>query len=185
MWSRRWRRSPDRYIPPALPGERRLLRKAVAVNQPEGPHLHPTGRLIPHGLDDAMVRRVVDDFYAKARRDPLLGPIFNTAISDAEWPRHLEVIADFWSSMLLGTGRYQGRPMPKHLSLAGLTDAHFQQWLGLFRETVEQLCSEEIASLFVDRAERIAHSFRISIAIHRGEDSLKIDVLRAPPAVQE
>lgn len=127
-----------------------------------------------------MVRRVVDDFYAKARRDPLIGPIFNTAIPEAEWPRHLAIIADFWSAMVLGTGRYKGSPMPKHLSLPGLEDVHFQRWLGLFRDTVEQICSEDVAALFVDRAERIAHSFRISIAIHRREDSLNIEVLRAP-----
>jgi hemoglobin len=144
------------------------------------PRLHPSGRVIPHGLDDEMVRRVVDDFYAKARRDPLIGPIFNTAIPEAEWPRHLVIIADFWSAMLLGTGRYKGSQMPKHLSLPGLADVHFQRWLGLFRETVDQICNEDVAALFVDRAERIAHSFRISIATHRGEDSLNIEVLRAP-----
>ena len=150
------------------------------MKQPDSPRLHPSGRLIPHGLDDELVRRVVDDFYAKARRDPLIGPIFNSAIPEADWPRHLAIITDFWSSMLLGTGRYKGSPMPQHLSLPGLADVHFQRWLRLFRQTAEQICSEDVAALFVDRAERIAHSFRISIAIHRGEDSLKIEVLRAP-----
>ena len=33
------------------------------------------------------------------------------------------------------------------------------------------LCSPEVADLFLDRALRIAHSFRLAIAFHRNEDS--------------
>lgn len=150
------------------------------MERPTASRLHPTGRLIPAGLDEVLVRAVVDDFYAKARRDPVIGPVFNRVIADADWPAHLAVIADFWSSMLLGTGRYAGRPMPKHLAISDLGDAHFERWLGLFRETVERLCPPEVAALFIDRAERIAHSFRIGLAMHRGEDGIGIGVLRAP-----
>lgn len=145
-----------------------------------GSRLHPSGRLIPAGLNEAMVSAVVASFYAKARLDPLIGPVFNRVIADADWPQHLAVIADFWSSMLLGTGRYVGRPMPKHVAIADLEDVHFERWLKLFRETVEELCTAEVTALFVDRAERIAHSFRIGLALSRGEDSVAIEVLRAP-----
>jgi len=146
---------------------------------PIGARLRPTGRLIPQGLDEAMIATVVDRFYGKARRDPLLGPIFNTAIPDAEWARHMAVIAEFWSSMLLGTGRYGGRPMPVHLALTEIADPHFARWLSLFKETVDAACPPEIAALFIDRAERVANSFRFGIAIHRGEDSTAIVPMRA------
>jgi len=149
---------------------------------PVGTRLHPTGRLIPEGLDEALVRRVVDAFYAKARRDPVIGPVFNRVIADADWPAHLATIANFWSSMLLGTGSYQGRPMPKHLAIGDLADRHFERWLALFRQTVTELCTPDVAALFVDRAERIAHSFRIGLAIHRGEDSTHIGIMRAGQA---
>jgi hemoglobin len=129
-----------------------------------------------------LVRRVVDAFYAKARRDPVIGPVFNRVIADAEWPSHLTTIADFWSSMLLGTGTYQGRPMPKHLAIGDLGDQHFERWLALFRQTVTELCTPDVAALFVDRAERIAHSFRIGLAIHRREDSTHIGIMRAGQA---
>jgi hemoglobin len=138
-----------------------------------------SGRLVPEGLDEALVRQVVDAFYAKARRDPVIGPVFNAAIPDAEWPRHLAVIADFWSSMLLGTATYSGRPMPKHLAIPGLSDRHFERWLGLFRGTVEELCPPAVAGLFVDRAERIAHNFRLGLAVSRGEDSVGLGIMRA------
>lgn len=143
-----------------------------------GAHLHRSGRLIPAGLDEAMVRAVVDDFYSKARLDPVIGPVFNSAIADDEWPEHLALIADFWSSMLLGTRRYAGRPMPKHMALPGLTDVHFLRWLSLFRDTVDHLCPPAVAALFIDRAERVAHSFRIGLAMRRGEDSSGVDIVR-------
>ena len=35
--------------------------------------LRRTGALTPQGLDEAMIRRVVDHFYARAREDDLIG----------------------------------------------------------------------------------------------------------------
>ena len=72
--------------------------------------------------------------------------------------------------MLLGTGRYGGRPMPKHMAIPELSDAHFMRWLRLFRETAEELCPPDIAALFTERSERIGNSFRMNIAMRRGED---------------
>ncbi|MDR3471544.1 MAG: group III truncated hemoglobin [Devosia sp.] len=126
-----------------------------------------------------MVDAVVDDFYGKVRRDALLGPVFNRIIAEGDWPRHLRLIADFWSSMLLGTGRYDGRPMPKHLAIPELNDAHFARWLSLFRETVETICPEPAAALFVERAERIGFNFRLRIAQHRGHDPERVLPMRA------
>ena len=132
--------------------------------------LTPTGRLIPDDLDEAMVAAVVAAFYAKARQDEVIGPVFNRVVAADHWPAHIQTITDFWSSMLLGTRRYMGRPMPKHIAIPELSDAHFQRWLTLFRETTEELCPPHIAALFLDRAERIGYNFRIRIAQYRGED---------------
>lgn len=137
---------------------------------PVGTRLQRVGWETPAGLDEAMIRAVVDQFYADARRDPVIGPVFNRVIAPEAWPHHLATIADFWSSMLLGTGRYAGRPMPKHMAIPELSDAHFMRWLALFRRTVEELCPPEIAAIFIERAERIGNSFRMNIAMRRGED---------------
>lgn len=158
---------------------RRRLRKAAQVNQPEGPRLHPTGRLIPDGLDEAMVAAVVEAFYGRARQDAVIGPVFNRVIAAEDWPAHLKTIADFWSSMLLGSGRYYGRPMPKHLAIPELSDAHFARWLALFRMTVEELCPPDVAALFVERAERVGHNFRLRLAQYRGEDVSQVAPIRA------
>lgn len=137
---------------------------------PIGTRLQRIGWETPEALDEAMVKAVVDAFYDKARADPVIGPVFNRVIPEAHWPAHLATIADFWSSMLLGTGRYGGRPMPKHMAIPEISDAHFMRWLRLFRETAEDLCPPDIAALFTVRSERIGNSFRMNIAMRRGED---------------
>ncbi|SMQ61629.1 hemoglobin [Devosia lucknowensis] len=150
---------------------------------PVGTQLHRIGWETPEGLDETMIRAVVDEFYTRARRDDVVGPIFNSVIPDAEWPGHLDKISDFWSSMLLGSGRYAGRPMPKHMAIPNLGDAHFMRWLRLFRETVEELCPPDIAALFIERSERIGNSFRMNISMRRGDDITLMGPLKreAPP----
>jgi len=137
---------------------------------PVGTQHQRVGWETPPGLDEAMIAAVVNAFYDDARRDPLIGPVFNRVIAPEAWPHHLATIADFWSSMLLGTGRYAGRPMPKHLAIPELSDAHFQRWLALFRRTATDLCPPDIAALFIERSERIGNSFRMNIALRRGDD---------------
>jgi hemoglobin len=145
---------------------------------PVGTQLHRIGWETPVGLDEAMIRSVVDEFYARARRDDVIGPVFNSVIPEAEWPAHLDKIADFWSSMLLGSGRYTGRPMPKHMAIPELADAHFMRWLRLFRETVQEICPPDIATLFIERSERIGNSFRMNISMRRGDDITQMGPLK-------
>lgn len=117
------------------------------------------------GLSDALLERVVREFYGAARQDPLLGPVFARITA---WEPHIARIADFWSSVALQTGRYHGTPMEAHLPL-GLTPAHFARWLALWEETVVALCPPEGAALLADRARRIAGSLGHAIAIRAGE----------------
>lgn len=132
------------------------------------------GKPLPDVLDDTMIRAVVHGFYTEIRKDPLLGPIFGNAIAPQDWAIHLDKMCDFWSATLLRTDRYDGRPLPPHLALPELGEEHFRRWLSLFRDVVQRLCPPDVAALFLDRALRIAHSFRLAIAFHRGEDSLQV-----------
>lgn len=117
------------------------------------------------GIDEAMIARLVDAFYAKARIDPLLGPVFAARISD--WPPHLAEIRAFWSSVMLLTGDYHGRPMEKHLGLP-VAAAHFDRWLALFEETAREVAPPAAAGHFVERARRIAQSLELGIGVARG-----------------
>ncbi len=115
------------------------------------------------GIDEALISRLVDTFYGRVREDDLLGPVFLTALGD-DWDAHLAKLKDFWSAIALGTRRYDGRPMPAHLRLDGITEAHFARWLGLFRETVDALMPNPAAAdFFYDRANMIGRNFQAMI----------------------
>src|SRR5690606_37055559 len=57
-------------------------------------------------LDQQQIARLVDRFYEKVRRDPMLGPVFNPAVDD--WDEHKQLLTSFWSSVALGTRSYRG-----------------------------------------------------------------------------
>ncbi|MCF3592693.1 group III truncated hemoglobin [Rhodobacteraceae bacterium LMO-12] len=107
------------------------------------------------GLDEAQLTALVHNFYAKVRRDPLLGPIFETRITD--WTAHLERMVAFWSSVALMTGRYSGAPVPAHIGLPVAWD-HFERWLALFEETAREVCTPEGADRVITHANHIALS---------------------------
>jgi hemoglobin len=140
----------------------------------EGKTIIVDGKPLPEILDEAMIHAVVHGFYDQIRADPLLGPIFNARIAPEEWPRHLAKMCDFWSATLLRTSRYEGRPLAPHLAIPGLEEAHFRRWLTLFRNTVRKLCPPEVSALFMDRALRIAHSFRLAVAFSQGQDTVGV-----------
>ncbi|RAK66994.1 group III truncated hemoglobin [Hymenobacter edaphi] len=91
---------------------------------------------LPDISTEADIQALVDRFYDKVNQDALLGPVFND-VAAVHWPAHLPTMYDFWSSILLGTARYKGRPFPKHLVLP-IEKPHFQRWLELFYQTVQE-----------------------------------------------
>ena len=119
----------------------------------------------PATLDDRLIEKVIRAFYDRARADPLIGPVFNSRIKD--WEPHLARISDFWSAVMLRTGRYQGQPMRLHLPLP-IDSTHFDRWLELFELTARELCPAPIADLFAQRARTIGRSLEMGIAATQG-----------------
>jgi len=111
------------------------------------------------------ITRLVHGFYARVRQDQRLGPIFDAHIDD--WDHHLAKLVDFWSSILLRTGRFSGAPMPKHAVLPDLSAELFQHWLALFRQTAEEQPNHAMAELACAMAERIAQSLWMGYQISR------------------
>ncbi|MBT9393159.1 group III truncated hemoglobin [Hymenobacter sp. NST-14] len=113
------------------------------------------------------IRQLVDGFYQRVQTDELLGPVFGAVVQD-QWPRHLATMYDFWSGLLLGTGRYRGRPFPKHLVLP-IDGRHFRRWLTLFVENTEARFQGPVADEAIYRAGTIAAVFehRINQAHNR------------------
>jgi hemoglobin len=127
---------------------------------------HPKAPGLDAGIDETLIGELVDRFYDKVRRDEILGPVFNARVED--WNDHLTKLRAFWSSVVLMTGRYKGRPMPVHAAISEISDAHFERWLSLFAETAKTVCPPAAASLFIEKSLRIGDSLRLGIAASRG-----------------
>jgi hemoglobin len=117
------------------------------------------------GLDEAVLERLVRNFYATARWDEVIGHLFNGV---HDWEKHIAKIAAFWSSVALQTGRYHGQPLEVHYPLK-LEPPHFTRWLALFERTVCEVCLAAGADLLIEKAHRSAHSLEMGVAVGRGE----------------
>jgi len=107
---------------------------------------------------EADIAIFLERFYARVRQDPALGPIFD-GVAQVDWPTHLPKIGRFWSGLLLGTNTYQGQPMRAHFELAQKTPIrpdHFDQWLLLFEQTLQESFAGERANEALLRARGIA-----------------------------
>ena len=111
-------------------------------------------------LTPAAIRELVGRFYARAREDAELGPVFEAAVED--WDHHLDHIALFWSSALLGVGRFTGSPMIAHRRNP-ITPQMFDRWLALWRETTDEMFPGEIAQALQARATRIGESLKLGL----------------------
>jgi hemoglobin len=108
------------------------------------------------------IRHLIDSFYTKVRADSELGPIFKRAIP-GDWGPHLATMHDFWSSVMLTSGRYKGNPVAVHLRVEGIEPHLFARWLTLFDETCRELFDDDVADAFRAKAERIAESLKLAL----------------------
>ncbi|HJU17439.1 MAG TPA: group III truncated hemoglobin [Stellaceae bacterium] len=111
-------------------------------------------------VSETEIAQLVDRFYAKARRDPLIGPLFEDAVED--WDAHLETLRRFWSSVMLTSGRYKGNPVAAHMRHP-IRPEFFDRWLTLFGETAEEVVGGDGAALFRSKANRIAESLKLAL----------------------
>jgi hemoglobin len=121
---------------------------------------------------------LIDNFYAKVRRDPVLATVFGASIASDEWPEHLATMRRFWSSVMLTSGQYTGNPVAVHRAVRGLERSMFLRWLQLFEQTAHELFASEAATLFVSKAHRIAASLELAVFHQLGGPP---DGLQLPP----
>lgn len=125
----------------------------------------------PAAISEDSLTALVDRFYVKVRRDPLIGTVFNKAIAD--WPVHLDKLAGFWSSVMLSSGRYKGNPVAEHLKhVDEITPEMFERWLALWRETTVELFPPAVAVQLQAKADRIAESLQLAIRFRPGQQPL-------------
>lgn len=112
---------------------------------------------MPHQFSEADISRILVRFYDLVRADEQLGPVFAVV---EDWDDHLTRLAEFWSSLMLTTGRYKGNPLSMHLVHAEkIRPAMFVRWLELWRQATDELVPVEIAGEMQVKAARIASRF--------------------------
>lgn len=113
-------------------------------------------------IDEVALERLVAAFYARVRADAELGPIFDDAVED--WPEHLEKLVAFWSSVMLGSGRYKGQPVPAHAKHRNrITPALFERWLAIWKQATAELMAPDAAAALQSKATRIAESLQLAL----------------------
>ncbi|MDB6017485.1 MAG: sec-independent protein translocase TatC [Pedosphaera sp.] len=111
------------------------------------------------------IKVLVDSFYVKVNADKLLSPIFNE-VAQVDWSEHLPLLYQFWNTLLLRTNTYQGRPWPKH-ALLPVNAAHFERWLSLFKQTVDEHFTGPKATEAKNIAASIADTFQNRLQLLR------------------
>lgn len=108
-------------------------------------------------VGEKSIAALIDRFYGRVQADDRLGPIFAAAISD--WDQHLEIMRDFWSAVLLRTGRYRGCVMSAHFRLS-IASEDFERWLVLFRSSARETLPVDQAEHAITFAEALTHILR-------------------------
>ena len=104
------------------------------------------------------IELLINSFYEKVKKDDTIGFIFND-IAHINWEQHLPIMYDFWETLLLDAASYRKNAMEVHYTLnrkIPLEEKHFQRWLQLFFETVDELFIGNIATMAKTKAKSIA-----------------------------
>ncbi len=100
----------------------------------------------------------VKAFYETVKTNDVLGIIFNEVVH-MNWDHHIPLITDFWETILLDKPVYTHNAMEVHYTLNRiypLKKEHFDSWLRIFNETIDQLFSGNRTELAKKRAHSIA-----------------------------
>ncbi|MDR6671053.1 DUF1971 domain-containing protein [Rhizobium sp. 1399] len=128
-------------------------------------------------LEESQILPVLERFYEKVRRDPMLGPVFTVV---ADWPEHLQRLTEFWSSLMLTTGKYKGNPVAIHLIHSDkIEPAMFERWLAIWRETTDEMLPLAVAQEMQIKAGRIAS--RLNLALTGKMLELRAEKSAPPP----
>ncbi|MDI9858121.1 group III truncated hemoglobin [Flectobacillus roseus] len=137
----------------------------------------PIAKKALEGRED--VELLVNTFYDKVRDNQMLGHIFDH-VARVNWQKHLPKMYNFWEMILFGTEGYDGHPLRPHFvinSVHQLTIPHFEQWLSLFFQTLDELFEGEKAEEAKQRAYNIANAWAHKIDyMNKLNDSPTIEV---------
>lgn len=102
-------------------------------------------------------------FYERAKSDPEIGHFFSESMG-INWEHHLPVMQAFWKNALFHAGGYLGNMMETHRNVHAknsMTPAHFDRWVAIFAQSVDDLFEGELAL----RAKRHAYTMATLLQI--------------------
>jgi len=111
------------------------------------------------------IETLVSSFYRKVLGDEVIGTFF-TEVVQLDFEVHMPTMYDFWESILLGKQVYKGNPMLKHIALnrqKPMQKPHFDRWLGLWRETVEEQFEGPVAEKAIRTAQQIGGLMQVKV----------------------
>ncbi|MEM8528522.1 MAG: group III truncated hemoglobin [Bacteroidota bacterium] len=113
------------------------------------------------------IQKLVTVFYEKLLQEEEFKSIF-LEVAKIDVLVHLDIIIDFWESVLFQAGKYKRNLLEAHLNLNqkynyGLTAQHFTDWLAIFNATVDELFEGDKAKGAKDRALSIATIIKLKI----------------------
>lgn len=115
--------------------------------------------------DRADIKQLVHTFYERLLKEETFNHLF-LEVAQIDILEHLDIIIDFWESVLFQAGKYKRDTLQKHLDLHmthQLTNEHFNNWLAIFNQVVDELYSGEKAKGVKDRALSIATIIKMKI----------------------
>lgn len=114
-----------------------------------------------HDIRDEDLHDVLVAFYDRVGADELLAPYF----APVDMREHIPRIADFWSTLVFGTRRYDGNAFRPHATMPGLTGAHFSRWLATLEDTIDARFAGPNAEQMKAMGHRIAFSMQVRLGI--------------------
>ena len=128
----------------------------------------------------ADIELLVNTFYEKVRKHPVIAPFFNEVIED--WDEHLSKLADFWQANLFMERSFKGNPMKAHIAVDerfgnNIEQSHFGHWLELWFLTLDELFEGSNQVLAKERARNMAHILflRIFQARQKSDNAMNIN----------
>jgi hemoglobin len=124
---------------------------------------------------DEDIKVLVNAFYDKVKADATIGFIFHKIIGE-DWSHHLPIMYRFWGTILLNKEGYKGNVIQKHIDLdkqIKLEQEHYDRWLLLWKETVDELYEGEKAEEAKNRAGMMLNLI-----------SMKVEWARLPNSIQ-
>jgi len=107
---------------------------------------------------------IVSEFYKKLLNNNEMKYFFEKFQNKNTLEEHLQILVNFWDNILFYSGTYQKNAMQPHINLhekKPFSKIHFETWLELFNQSIDENFEGENVQILKNRALSIATVMRI------------------------